>query len=134
MNDIISDLFSLALKEGIEVETTDKLSPQTPAACDTETRRIVINTNYYNQNQLPLQIAHEIGHIINGDHSKEVLYFTPTKNKIEVDANTTAINLLVPYYLNDRPDDYVSVDEFMEMFVIPEHLRYVAVEVLNAKF
>lgn len=133
MNDILSDLFSFALQHNIEVETTDELSPTTTAACNTETRRIVINTNYFDKRQLPLQTAHEIGHILNGDHSRTVLYFTPTKSKIEVSANVTAISLLTPYYLRDRPDDYVSVNDFMDRFAIPEHLRYVVTEVLESK-
>lgn len=133
MNNIVSDLYTLALKNNIEVKTTDELSPQTTATCDTETRRIVINLKYWNKKQIPLQIAHEISHILNGDHSRTVLYFTPSKNKIESSANETAISILAPYYLNDRPDDYVSVDEFMEMFAIPEHLRYVVIEVLNSQ-
>lgn len=133
MNDIISDLYTLALKNDIEVELPDVLSPQTTATCDTETRRIVINTHYWNQRQIPLQIAHEISHILNGDHSRTVLYFTPSKNKIESSANETAIGILAPYYLDDRPDDYVNINEFMEMFAIPEHLRYVVTEVLESK-
>lgn len=133
MNDIVSDLYTLALKNNIEVKTTDELSPQTTATCDTETRRIVINLKYWNKKQIPLQIAHEISHILNGDHSRTVLYFTPSKNKIESSANETAISILAPYYLNDRPDDYVNVNEFMEMFAVPEHLRYVVTEVLESK-
>lgn len=130
MDDILTDLGNYAMQHGIGVQLTDKLDPYTPSNASTETRIIVINTNYYNQRQIPLQTAHEIGHIINGDHSIRALYYTPARTGIEYNASVTALTLLAPYYLEDKPDEYIDVDDFMEMFAIPEHLRNVAEQVL----
>lgn len=118
------------MDHGIGFELTNDLNKSTPAASDTERRVVVINMNYKNKQQIPLQFAHEIGHIMNGDHSIEALYFTPSKAGIELNANITALKMLAPYYLSDKPSEYVDVDSFMNMFAIPEHLRNVAEQVL----
>lgn len=34
-----------------------------------------------------------------------------------------AIKLLVPYYINERPKDYIRSSEFMDIFDIPGHLE-----------
>lgn len=130
MDDIVTDLCNYAMKHGIGFILTRDLKSGTVAAANTESRTVIVNMNYKDKQQIPLQFAHEIGHIINGDHSMRALYFTPSKYGIELNANVTALNLLAPYYLEDKPDEYVDVDSFMEMFAIPEHLRDAAEQVL----
>lgn len=130
MDDIITDLCNYAMKHGIGFILTRDLKSGTVAAANTESRTVIVNMNYKDKQQIPLQFAHEIGHIINGDHSMRALYFTPSKYGIELNANVTALNLLAPYYLEDKPNEYVDVDSFMEMFAIPEHLRDAAEQVL----
>lgn len=130
MDDIIIDLTNLAFENGISVLLTPELSPETPAVCDTESLKVIVNTNFKLQNQIPLQFAHEISHIMNGDHSAQPLYFTPSKRGIESSANEKAVQLLAPYYLRDKESEYVDVNEFMTMFAIPEHLRSVVNNIL----
>jgi len=122
-DEILTDLMNFAFKHDIGFTATDRLSPVTPSAVDTETRRIVLNLNWHIKRQIPYQFAHEIGHIINGDHANGPLYFTPGKNRIEFEANRSAVKLIMPYYLYDRRADQINPLEFMHAFAIPSHLE-----------
>jgi len=125
MDEILTDLMNLALKNGIGFTATDKLGPFTPSASNTQTKQVVLNLNWHIKNQLAFQMAHELAHILNGDVSNQVLYFTPYKNGIELEANRTAIKMIMPYYLRDRRIDQINPVEFMEIFAIPSHLASV---------
>ncbi|MFC6290629.1 ImmA/IrrE family metallo-endopeptidase [Levilactobacillus angrenensis] len=134
MDDIMTELINYAMWEKhISVKLSSELSPYTPSVADSETRSILINTNWYLQQQLPLHLAHEIAHIINGDHATHPLYFSPMQSdyKMELNANRTAIKLLIPYYLQERSSEQVNVTEFMTCFVIPSHLENIVREELR---
>lgn len=122
MDEILTDLANFALENKISFMATSKLGPNTPSASDTEARSVVLNLNWHIKKQLAFQLAHEIAHIVNGDVSNQVLYFTPGKTGIELEANRTAIKLVMPYYLRDRRADQVNPVEFMNIFAIPSHL------------
>ncbi|APX73143.1 ImmA/IrrE family metallo-endopeptidase [Companilactobacillus allii] len=123
INEITSSLMNLAFDNHISVIMEDKFSPYTPAAVDTKTKIIVINNNWHIQNQIPFQLAHEIGHVLNGDGFKACLYFSPAKNGIEGHANKTAIHLLVPLYFENIEYTYANAVRFMEAFNIPLYLE-----------
>lgn len=125
MNNIIEKLGNYAMDNGIGVEMCGLLDPLTPAACNTVTKKVVINTNWYRPKQIPFTFAHEIAHILNGDVENRILYFSSaaSASKIELAANTTAIKLLTPYYVGERPEEYIRSSEFMDIFDIPGHLE-----------
>lgn len=122
MDEILTDLMNFAMNHGIGFTATKDLNPYTASAVDTKTRQIVLNLNWHDKKQLVFQFAHELGHIINGDHSDQILYFTPGKFGIELEANKAAVDLIAPYYLNDRELEQINPVEFMKIYAIPSHL------------
>lgn len=126
MDNILTDLMNYALwKQHINVIMTGEASLGTPSVAFPDARTIVINTNISNKKQLPLQVAHEIGHLVNGDARQKALYFNPTNidYPVELAANRFAVKMLIPYYLDERDRERVNVNEFMNLFVIPAHLE-----------
>lgn len=131
INEIVTDLLNYAFDHGIALIMTKKLSPYTPSAVDTLSKKIIFNMNMYDKNQMPLQLAHEIKHIENGDESSELLCFTPTKAKLEFKANVGAIHMLLPYYMEDKEPQQVNVYDFMDCFSIPSHLEDAVTEAIR---
>lgn len=131
MNQIITALLNCAMDNGIGLVISKDLSPYTPSAVDTQERRIVFNMNWHNQKQLAFSLAHEIGHVLNGDSSVKPLYFTPNKNKLEYEANATAIRMLLPFYLEGKEKSHIRIYDFIEGFGIPTYLEDVVIDELN---
>jgi len=126
MENILTDLMNYALfKQHITVIMSSEASFDAPSVAFPDERTIVINTNIRDKQQLPLQVAHEIGHIVNGDDRRKALYFDPTNTDYptELAANRFAVRMLIPYYLDERNADVVNVTEFMNIFVVPSHLE-----------
>lgn len=125
MNNVMEKLGNYAMDNGIGIEMCGLFDPYTPAACNTITKKVVVNTNWHRPKQIPFTFAHEIAHILNGDVENRILYFSSaaSASKIELAANTTAIRLLTPYYVSERPEEYIRSSEFMDIFDIPWHLE-----------
>jgi len=136
MENILTDLMNYALfRQHISVIMSSEASFGAPSVAFPDTRTIIINTNIENKRQLPLQMAHEIGHVVNGDVRHQPLYFSPSgiDYPTELAANRFAVDMLIPYYLDDRDKEHVNVNEFMNIFVIPSHLeKMVRKELLEA--
>lgn len=126
MDDILTDLLIYALKDQhIRVAMSHEFTLDAPSMVKTKSKIIILNTNLSNKDQLPLQLAHEIGHVVNRDSSVKPLYFgdKDINYSMELEANRFAVRKLIPYYLKDRDLDYVNAEEFMDIFVIPYHLK-----------
>ncbi|WP_276804769.1 hypothetical protein [Lactobacillus hominis] len=123
MNDTVDYLLNYAFDQGISYELTTELSLDAPSASRPKRRKMIINLNLSNKKELPLQIAHEIGHILNQDDG--VLYFSTIKNHdlIEADATKTGIKILADYYFNEMDQSEWNVDNFMNYYCIPSYLR-----------
>ena len=130
INDIIENLTNYAMDLGYGVELNPLLKPDVPSFVSNKRQLIVINTNTEVQEEIPLQLAHEIGHVLNNDRKLNKYYYTYAKYGVEKDANVMALILLAPYYIEDKPEEYITVDGFMETFAIPEHQRTIAEQVL----
>lgn len=127
INDIMASLMNKAMDFGYSVIVDNRFSSRTPSAVNPYTKTIVVNGSWHDPEQLPFQLAHEMGHLINKDDSN-CLYFSPSKYGIEGRANVQAIKLLLPYYTDERPlEDFNSVD-FMRAFKIPQYLESVVNE------
>lgn len=134
MDEIVTYLFNLALKNKIGVEATNLLSPEAPSIAVADERKIIINLNWPNKNELPFQIAHEISHILN--HDDGVLYYTTyaSQSKIEANANLTAIGLLATYYQDCFDFENINPVRFMQTFGIPLNLEYQVTDKLTEIF
>lgn len=122
MNDIITYLLNFAFDRGIEIVWTDKLKPTAPSCAVPKDNKIIINGQWHDANELPFQIAHEIGHMLNGDEG--VLYYSSycSHSKIEANADIKAIDLLLDYcFLNDKQTENYS--DFMYCYSVPSYLE-----------
>lgn len=124
MDSILEYLMNYALDNGIGIQLSSEFKSTTPAGCNTQTKMVVVNTNWHNQQQVPFTMAHEIAHIINGDVQNTPLYFSTavSKSSIEYEANKTACKILIPIYLEKMEEHGISILHFMDIFQIPAHL------------
>ncbi len=125
MNDYLTQVLNYAFEHGIGVECSNGFCSDTPCASNPDARRIVINMNFHDQAQLPLQAAHEVGHILN-KHSGLLYMFTLLKSQQEAEANRTALQILVPMYFADTEAEDANSQAFMDIFHIPDSLAGVA--------
>ena len=118
MNNVITYLFNLAFDTGISFIWTDKLKSNTPSCAIPEMNKIIINSSWHNQNELPFQIAHEIAHVLNRDEG--VLYYSSysSHSKTEANANNKAIDILLKY-VDETSELSGNYSAFMEVYGIP---------------
>lgn len=131
-NDVITYLMNIAFDNKIVINFFDNLDPNTPPGSDVETRRIAMNSRWHNKSEIPFQLAHELGHILSDQQSTKILYFTPYKYGMELEANEYAISLLLPMYLEDKNKEDINVHRFMDTFSIPYHLEDVVIQEINS--
>ncbi len=123
MDNLITQLLNYALFNKHIAVHTASLSPKTPCAADPSKHTIIINTNWHTKKELPLQIAHEIGHVLNEDEG--VLYYSTTAshNSIEYAASQTGINILVNLYFKDVPAGDANLNTFVKQLAIPSYME-----------
>lgn len=131
MDDVTKELINYAMDHNIGVSLEPASSPDTVAQVNPRRRIIFINSNFKSKKQIPLQLAHEICHIMNGDDAINQLYYSSATFGVEKNANLGAIRMLAPYYLEDKDEETVNLQDFMEIFDIPEHNRSLAEMVLG---
>ena len=120
MNDLIDWLceFSFNNNVGFELKSMDKdmVSFAIP-----DINMVFININYHNQNEIPFQFAHEIGHVL--DHDTGLNNFSAPSEYIgeEYQANLQAIHIIMKFCEdnNIKIDNYIN---FMNCFSIPKSL------------
>ncbi len=123
MDDLIEYLKKICIKNGIRVIFETRLSPFTPSSASLEKRCIVINTKWHNRKEVPLQFAHEIGHILEGSSYELAFYHAnySSHSKTEKVANVGALKLLLKY-TNDNDIPINNIAQFMDSFGIPSPL------------
>lgn len=120
MDDIISWLANYAFDHGIGVTMSTDLSPDCPSFALANPKNIVINLNWCPRAEIPFSMAHEIGHVINGDNGHYQLT-SVAHSKAEHDANLVAFQILREW----AESHDVDVSEpylFMSCFAIPGKL------------
>ncbi|GKT03422.1 hypothetical protein [Furfurilactobacillus entadae] len=126
ISDVVDDLVCYAYSEDINVIWSDELDENTPSVVSTKLRTIIMNDKV--GRDVAMELAHEISHIENGDDETAILPFSAAKEVdygIEHDANLCAIDMLLPYYLEDFEIDptQINVMGFMRQFGIPLHFE-----------
>lgn len=82
---------------------------------------IIFNSNYYQDSEKPFMLAHEIGHVINGNPGCDKL--VNGLGKEESIADKFAIDLLLEYCL-DQDIWFDNIYDFAESFGIPSGKYY----------
>lgn len=128
----ITYLFNYALDHGISFETTYDLHKDTPSCSVPSKRKMVINLNT-DEEELPFQISHEIGHILNKDFGKQFFCGESSSSPVEVKASKTGIKILADYYFYDVPKEDWNIDNFMFYYCIPSSFKDWVINYLAAK-
>lgn len=119
MDDIVNFLLNYALEKNIGFIAMKKAKPDWPSVAVPEKRMIFINMNWRNQNEIPIQIAHEIGHMLTFENHISYSSGTSTiRLKSERDADVFGVKLILQYALKN---DFCFTDiySFMKQFGIP---------------
>lgn len=128
-NNLVEYLLNYALEHKINLKVV-RLRKDYVSNCIPEERLIVINSSLYNEPYYPFMIAHEIGHIMNGDSG--VLYFqAPTaKYSTEHEADLFALDLLYKYSCK-KGDVFRSPCQFLQAYGIPFTMLEPAQQLFN---
>ena len=129
MNDCITYLLNYAFDHGIGYSLRKDIPSTFPSFSNCSQRHIYINEMWYRPKEIPFQIGHEIGYIMNGDEG--ILYCAPGsfRNKYEHAANVFSMKLL-QRYANDIDITYNSSVQFCQIFGVPSEV----VETINEEF
>lgn len=123
-DDVLNYLISICDDIDITCFWPSSLAPYTPPTALPGKRRIVMNPNWHNKQEIPFQLAHEMAHIINSDDTNWIRYYQGTysgESKLEYSTNKTAIRILLSYF--EVEDIVYNPTTFMECFAIPSHLE-----------
>lgn len=134
MNEMMTYLLNLALDNHIGFELLPKAKPDWPSFAMAKKRKIFININWYNKQEIPFQIAHEISHLLNNDQGIQYYSSPNNKSKLEGKANATAVDIFIEYYRSHISDEWINPVKFMELFGIPQRLEYTVTNKINAVF
>ena len=118
MNDLLDYLLAYAKEHQIHVFFNHDLQPDQPPFTYAKRSLIVMNANWHNSNELPFQLAHEIGHCVNGTVGVAPYATFACLEHEEVPANKTAIKLILRYCTANN----IAVDnsyDFMTSFSVP---------------
>ena len=119
---VVERLLKKAKELGIDVIWTYGLHDYTPSVSSSKNRRIIMNANWKDKNELPFQLAHEIAHIINNNDCDIAFYHASfsSREMIEREANQTALDLILKISINlGLPFDS---HKFINCFKIPPYL------------
>ncbi|HJF87318.1 MAG TPA: ImmA/IrrE family metallo-endopeptidase [Companilactobacillus farciminis] len=119
MSDVTTYLLNYALDHHIGFELLNEVDSFWPSLAIPERNMMFINTNWYKQEELPMVVAHEIGHMIDGDSCYLYDQSTISRLKSENSANLIAINLLMKY-CSDNDIEFNNSMTFLTQFNIPQ--------------
>ena len=119
MSDVTTYLLNYALDHHIGFELLNGIDSDWPSLAIPERNMMFINTNWYKQEELPMVVAHEIGHMIDGDSCYLYDQSTISRLKSENRANLIAINLLMKY-CSDNDIEFNNSMTFLTQFNIPQ--------------
>ncbi|KRN01433.1 hypothetical protein FD13_GL001024 [Levilactobacillus senmaizukei DSM 21775 = NBRC 103853] len=129
-NPVLFELEEKAARDGIDVIWTDGLGQTTPPTASVKRHRIIMNLHWIRPDELAFQLGHEMAHIYHDDPDDRLLYYSnrSTKSEIENHAHAGAIDLILPYYMKDRPQAMANPVDFMESFDVPGYLSEIVAE------
>lgn len=119
MSDVTTYLLNYALDHHIGFELLNEVDSFWPSLAIPERNMMFINTNWYKQEELTMVVAHEIGHMIDGDSCYLYDQSTISRLKSENSANLIAINLLMKY-CSDNDIEFNNSMTFLTQFNIPQ--------------
>lgn len=128
---VVERLLKKAKELGIDVIWTYGLHDYTPSVSSSKKKRIIMNANWKDKNELPFQLAHEIAHVLNHDDCEMAFYHASysSQERIEREANIGAIKLLLPIFEDMGYEN--NPIKFMQLFHVPNYLFDNVVKVMK---
>lgn len=127
-DEVISKLLAIANSNNIIIRDNLNLTTGTPDVCFTYDKGIVMNPNWDIKVNYSFRLAHELSHILYGDHEAQAVYqFSEFgKRGEELLAHRNAIRMLMSI---EMP---TTVNGFMEYYHIPSWLDQYANDIYQA--
>lgn len=127
-DEVISKLSAIASSHNIIIRDNLNLTNGTPDVCFTYDKGIVMNPNWDIKVKYSFRLAHELSHILYGDHEAQAVYqFSEFgKRGEELLAHRNAIKMLMSI---EMP---TTVNGFMEYYHVPSWLEHYANETFKA--
>ncbi|MQS52135.1 ImmA/IrrE family metallo-endopeptidase [Companilactobacillus mishanensis] len=122
MNNVINYLLNYAFDDSIGFISMPNADKHWLPVAVPERNLIFINMNWKNQNEIPLQIAHEIGHLQNGETCHLYNETSTATLKAEREADKYAVGLLLKY-CKQEDIEFDDPSIFMQQFAIPQELE-----------
>lgn len=131
MNDnFMQSTLNFAFDHKIRYELTSAMNSDTPSGSSAYHRSIVINLNWYDQQQLPFVVAHETAHVLCSHRG--ISYFCDSSNSAtEAEANRTAVDILVPMYFEDIDPEDANYHAFLDSFHIGESMADYSIDTID---
>lgn len=130
MNDVLAWLYHYCLDKKIGIQYISYMNPHDPFVCYEWPRLIIYNEQWYKPTEKPFILAHEIGHVTNGD----AFSYHNCQNGIgheEYLANAFAIKLLKQYC--EQNDIYFNnIYDFARAFAVPRNVNYILETYIDA--
>ena len=126
MNDVLSWLYDYCSQNDIMIQHINYLGSHAPSMAYTYPRLITFNDSWYNDDEKPFMLAHEIGHVMCGTticYDTQNHKLSISKNECEHDANIFAIKLFKKYCA-ENGIHYDNAVQFAEAFAIPKKCFY----------
>jgi len=124
MNDVTSYLLDYAFDNHIGTTLFNDYDKMWPSVAIPRRNMMLINMKWHDQEEIPIMIAHEIGHML--DDTSCINYDTNNivKTKSECRASKLGLDILIDYC--HRMDyEFNTIDAFMHQFKIPQNLLYI---------
>lgn len=118
--DLIEYLLNYAFKHGISY-TLVQSELDDPAISFKQERKMYINTNWRNSNEIPFIIGHKIGHLMLGDQG--IMYYESFsgQNSEEHSADLYCLNLIYNYSAK-KGDSFQEPGTFIQNYGIPSRM------------
>lgn len=128
-NQINSSLEKLACENDVAIVNADDLSTNVPDTALVNTRAVIMNRHFDINVDYAYRLAHEISHILYGDHEAQAVYqFSEfSKRGEELLAHKNAIRLLMSIELPSNPLKFISyyrVPSWLESYVIQTYNEF----------
>lgn len=124
---ITSSLESLACNNDITLVNAEDLSENVPDTALINTRAVIMNENFDINVDYTYRLAHELSHILYGDHDAQVVYQFSEYGKRgeELLAHRNAIRMLMSIEIPSNPFT------FMSYYKVPSWLENDAIRIYN---
>ena len=130
MSDVVTFLLNYAFDNNIGTTLFNDYDETWPSVAIPESNMMMINMKWYEQEEIPIMIAHEIGHMLDDTDCIDYETNNIIKTKSECRASKIGLNLLIDY-CHKMDHEFNSIDAFMHQFKIPKNLRYLLETKIN---